>query len=183
MRSEGGAAYPRGNMHRVVITGGPGAGKTTLIHALAAAGYPTVEESARAIIAERLARGESPRPQQRAFALEILRRDKAKYRAASQHGSWTFFDRCVVEAIGYVHEVSPLAESKLSRLLESHAMHLTVFVLPPWPEIYRTDTERDQTFEEAARVYEGVKRWYTACGYRLHEVPPASAAERGAYIL
>jgi predicted ATPase len=32
-----------------------GAGKTTLLAELAATGYPTVEESARAVIAERLA--------------------------------------------------------------------------------------------------------------------------------
>ena len=44
-------------MSRVVLTGGPGAGKTTLLATLAAMGFTTVEESARAIIAERLARG------------------------------------------------------------------------------------------------------------------------------
>ena len=36
-------------MSRVILTGGPGTGKTTLPAALAAMGYATVEESARAI--------------------------------------------------------------------------------------------------------------------------------------
>jgi predicted ATPase len=49
-------------MPRIVISGGPGAGKTTLLGELAALGYATVEESARAIIAERLAAGKSRRP-------------------------------------------------------------------------------------------------------------------------
>jgi predicted ATPase len=66
-------------MPHVIVTGGPGAGKTTLLAELAARGYATVDESARAIIAERLARGESPRPDQGAFAREILRRDIDKY--------------------------------------------------------------------------------------------------------
>ena len=43
-------------MPHVIVTGGPGAGKTTLLATLADLGYITVEESARAIIAERLAR-------------------------------------------------------------------------------------------------------------------------------
>src|ERR671938_223494 len=64
---------------RVVITGGPGAGKTTLLAELAARGYTTVEESARAIIAERLTSGASRRPSPLAFAREILRRDIEKY--------------------------------------------------------------------------------------------------------
>jgi len=49
-------------MPHVIVTGGPGVGKTTLLVELAAMGYATVEESARAIIAERLASGASRRP-------------------------------------------------------------------------------------------------------------------------
>ena len=59
----------------VIVTGGPGAGKTTLLVELAAMSYATVEESALAIIAQRLARGAIQRPDALAFAQEILRRD------------------------------------------------------------------------------------------------------------
>ena len=37
-------------MNPIIITGGPGAGKTTLINALADAGYPTFAESSRQLI-------------------------------------------------------------------------------------------------------------------------------------
>ena len=73
------AAISTASMPRVVITGCPGAGKTTLLAELAARGYTTVEESARAIIADRLASGASRRPDRLAFAREILRRDIEKY--------------------------------------------------------------------------------------------------------
>jgi len=59
-------------MPRVIVTGGPGAGKTTLISHLAAAGYATVHDSVRAIIAERLAHGLSRRPEPQEFARETL---------------------------------------------------------------------------------------------------------------
>lgn len=170
-------------MPRVVITGGPGAGKTTLLRALASAGHRTVEESARAVIAERLAQGDSPRPEPGTFAREILRRDIDKYEATAALESWVFFDRGVVEAIGHVHAVTPLPAGELKDLLASYPMHSTVFVLPPWPEIYSTDRERDQTFEESVRVYDGLKSWYAACGYRLNEVPRTSALERAAHVL
>jgi predicted ATPase len=171
-------------MLRIVITGGPGAGKTALIAALAAAGHATVAESARAIIAERRARGLPPRPDPPAFAREILRRDIDKYNAVSSAAApWVFFDRSVIESIGYLHDVAPLAQDELARLLAAHPMHPIVFVLPPWPEIYSTDAERDHTFSHAVRVYEGLARWYRACGYTLHEVPRVSVAERAAYVL
>src|SRR5689334_383100 len=65
---------------RFVITGGPGTGKTTILHALAARGYICAAESARAIIRERLASGLSPRPPLAQFGDEILQRDIARYR-------------------------------------------------------------------------------------------------------
>jgi len=61
-------------MPHVIVTGGPGAGKTALLSRLAKLGYFTVEDSARAIIAKRVARGDSPRPDLVTFAREILRR-------------------------------------------------------------------------------------------------------------
>jgi predicted ATPase len=95
-------------MPHVIVTGGPGAGKTTLLAALADLGYITVEESARAIIAERLARGESRRPDVVTFAREILRRDIEKYLRHAQTPYWVFFDRGIVDALGMLHEASVL---------------------------------------------------------------------------
>lgn len=64
--------------HLLVLTGGPGGGKTSLLNALAARGYRTLPESARHIIQGRLAAGLSPRPDQIAFAQQILNADIEK---------------------------------------------------------------------------------------------------------
>jgi predicted ATPase len=168
---------------RVVITGGPGAGKTTLLGELAAMGYATVEESARAIIAERVASGASPRPDPAKFAREILRRDVQKYLDHAHASQWVFFDRGVIEALAMTQEVSPLPARELEAMLAEYAFHRSVFVLPPWENIYATDEERDQSFAEAVAVHARIVQWYTARGYALHEVPRLSAPERAAYVL
>ena len=62
-------------MSRIVITGGPGTGKTTLLMALQARGYPIVGDSARTIIQDRRKRGLSPRSNAYEFARETLRMD------------------------------------------------------------------------------------------------------------
>jgi len=170
-------------MPRVVITGGPGAGKTTLLAELAARGYKTVSESARAIIAERVAHGESPRPDPLTFAREILHRDIEKYRRHSHEPSWVFFDRGVVEAIAMVHEIEPLSPDELGATLSVYRFHPLVFVLPPWEAIYRTDAERDQTFADAIDVHDRVVRWYRSCDYVLHEVPRLPAAQRAEHLV
>lgn len=170
-------------MPHVVVTGGPGAGKTTLLTELAAMGYATVDESARAIIAERRARGESPRPDPLAFAREILRRDIEKYVSQPRTSTWVFFDRSLIEAVGMLHEASPLPSIEHESLLASCPFHPTVFVLPPWEAIYSTDAERDQSFADAVDVHARVERWYRSCGYVLNEVPRLPGPQRAEHVL
>jgi predicted ATPase len=167
----------------IVITGGPGVGKTTLLAELSVRGYTTVAESARAIIAERRARGESPRPEPVAFAQEILRRDTEKYLAHRGERRWVFFDRGLVEALGMLHEAAPLAAPDLDAALRSCPFHRSVFVLPPWKRIYTTDTERDHSFPWVEHVHALLVQWYRSCGYALHEVPRLSVAARADFVL
>lgn len=170
-------------MPHVVVTGGPGAGKTTLLIQLAAMGYRTVDDSARAIIAERLARGDSPRPDALAFAREILRRDIEQYLSQPPAPKWIFFDRGLIDALGMIHEASPLPSIELESTLAAYPFHATVFVLPPWDLIYATDAERDQSFAEAVEVHARIVRWYRSCGYVLNEVPRLPVAQRAEHVL
>jgi predicted ATPase len=170
-------------MRSVVITGGPGVGKTTLLAELSAMGYATVEESARAIIKERLGNGLSPRPDAMAFAHEIFHRDTEKYRRWSSCPDWVFFDRGAVEALAMLNEVSALAVDELEHLLRRYQFHRSAFVLPPWGAIYTTDAERDQSFAEAQDVHLKVVTWYRACGYELHEVPRLPVQARAEHVL
>jgi predicted ATPase len=167
----------------VILTGGPGAGKTTLLAELAAMGYDTVDESARAVIAERLARGASPRPDALAFAQEILRRDIEKYLNQPRTARWVFFDRALIDALGMLHEASSLSSVELETLLASYPFHPMAFVLPPWEAIYANDSERDQSFADAVDVHARVVHWYRSCAYVLHEVPRLPVTQRAEYVL
>src|SRR5215207_1004527 len=119
-------------MAGVVLTGGPGAGKTVLLSELGRRGYATVDESARAIIAERVAGGLTARPDLPAFAQEILRRDVEKYMRVAHGPEWIFFDRGVLDALALLQEVDPVPVEDLQRLLAAYAFHTLVFILPPW---------------------------------------------------
>jgi predicted ATPase len=71
-----------------------------LLAELAARGYATGEESERAIIAERLARVASPRPDACAKTFESTSISLALPSGSS-------FDRGLVDALGMLHEASP----------------------------------------------------------------------------
>jgi predicted ATPase len=168
---------------RVILTGGPGAGKTTLLAELAAMGYTTVEESARAIIAERLAAGASRRPDLPMFAREVLSRDIEKFLGQTDTSNWVFFDRGVIDALGMLQEVSPLPAHELEVMLSTYTFHRSVFILPPWEAIYANDAERDQSFADAVNVHVRLVSWYRSCGYILHEVPRLPVPQRARHVL
>ncbi|WP_348521404.1 AAA family ATPase [Bosea sp. TND4EK4] len=96
---------PNSDGHRlVVITGGPGAGKTTLIEALAAAGHAVMPEAGRAVIRAELAAGGSGLPWQNRtrFAELMVEADLCSHQAALALPGTVFFDRGVVDIAAYL---------------------------------------------------------------------------------
>ena len=82
-----------------------------------------------------------------------------------------------------VHEAAPLAEAQLQAELTAFVFHSTVFMLPPWRDIYETDAERDHNFDHATRVHASLVRWYKRCGFSVHEVPRVSVPARAEHVL
>jgi predicted ATPase len=59
----------------------------------------------------------------------------------------------------------------------------TVFLAPPWPEIFRQDLERKQDFDEAQRTHDALVSTYTGLRYALIELPRIGVKERCQFIL
>ena len=168
---------------RFVITGGPGAGKTTVLGALAERGYTHAAESVRAIIRERLASSLRPRPPLAQFGHEILRRDIACYRETRIMDRPVFFDRGIVDALGILDQQQAISPGEVAEYVRSFPYNKIVLLMPPWEAIYRTDSERDLTFAEAVQVCEAVRAWYARWGYETIEVPRTAIDQRVNFIL
>lgn len=170
-------------MPLVVFTGGPGAGKTTVLAELARMGHATMPDAAREIIAERRRRGWPPRPDPATFASDVLARELAAHADGVRCSGWSFHERGVVDAAGLALESGLCTPAAAAALVERHPVHRPVFVFPPWRAIYRRDDERDQSWDEAVAVHGRIVRWYAACGYELHEVPFADPLARARHVL
>ncbi|MGO7624003.1 AAA family ATPase, partial [Rhizobium ruizarguesonis] len=62
-------------------------------------------------------------------------------------------------------------EPVLEKLSASHRYHPSVFLTPPWPEIYTTDPERRHGFDEAVAEYDRLAAVYPTLGYDIVLLP------------
>jgi predicted ATPase len=168
-----------------VVTGGPGSGKTSLIEALAKAGYARTLEAGRAIIQEQLATDGPALPWRDplAFAELMLGWEMRSYRMAETADGPVFFDRGVTDVIGYLMLVGRPVPAHVMRAAERFRYNRRVFVAPPWPEIFTQDAERKQTPEEAVRTYEALVKAYASQGYELVSLPLVPIEDRLRFVL
>ncbi|MBS4432349.1 ATPase [Pectobacterium punjabense] len=170
---------------RIVLTGGPGSGKSTLIDALTQRGYTCSTEAGRAIIQDQLAIGGNALPwgDRAAFAEMMLCWEMRSYHHLDDGNTPCFFDRGLPDIAGYLSLCELPIPMHLEEALRQCRYFEHVFIAPPWREIYAQDTERKQSFEEAVLTYQVMLDTYQKYGYQLWELPRVSVDERVSFII
>jgi len=166
-----------------IITGGPGSGKTSLLESLAAKGYNYIPETARQIIKERLSSGLTPRPNPKAFAQEVFNKDWTNFISNSDLSSLLFFDRSFLDSACQLFDCDTVGYNKIKDTHLKNRYNNKVFITPPWREIYRNDTERDQSFQESIVVCARLEEWYREHDYDLVVLPKDTVGNRTKFIL
>jgi predicted ATPase len=167
----------------IILSGCSGGGKSTLLAELARRGFATVDEPGRRIVREALAVDGRALPWvdaraflQRAIAMALEDRTRA-----AAHTGWVFFDRGLVDAASGLGALD--GDDSLTRLGETHRYHRTVFLTPPWPEIYLTDAERRHTLSDALPEYDRLRLDYLRIGYEAFVLPRTDVAARADFVL
>lgn len=170
---------------RFILTGGPGSGKSTVIDALMNRGYWCSEEAGRGVIQDqvRIDGDALPWADKVAFAELMLCWEMRSWHEVEGLTAPCFYDRGVPDVAGYLH----LSELPIPRYLENAVAKFrynrTVFIAPPWREIYVQDAERKQSFDVAVSTYQAMMKAYREYDYQLIELPCVPVDERVDFIL
>lgn len=165
----------------VIISGCSGGGKSTLIAALAQRGHAVVEEPGRRIVAAEADRSSPRLPwnDPLGFATAAIALAEADLRAARAITGPVFFDRGLIDAhLGRWRSGGPPPGP-----FDDHPFHPTVFLAPPWPEIYVQDAERRHGLEAAMAEFDHLAEHYPNLGYATLLLPKAPVRARVEFVL
>lgn len=170
---------------KIVLIGGPGTGKTTVLNELKKKGFPCMDEVSREVTLKAQEEGIDQLflTQPLLFSEKLLEgRIKQYVNADKNSAKHVFFDRGIPDVHAYMDffktKYPPVFKEK-SNLYKYDKL----FIFPPWYSIYTSDNERYETFEQSKEIDGFLRKTYTEIGYKLIDVPFGSVEERTNFIL
>ncbi|MEC8456683.1 MAG: AAA family ATPase, partial [Pseudomonadota bacterium] len=135
-------------MTGVVITGGPGSGKTSLIEALANLGNGVEPEAGRAIIRRQQSVNGPALPwrDRTLFAQRMFEHDIEAHDRSRLADGVVFHDRGLPDVIGYLTLCGLQVPDHMSEAARTLRYHATVFIAPLWPERFGQEADRRKDF-------------------------------------
>ena len=170
-------------MSRIILTGGPGAGKTSIVEELEKLGHIVVTEPARTLISHYKIHSPELLP-------ELSKENRKKFQVAIEataigdynNNTHGFFDRSIIDEIGYRYRYGIKITDELHSFVKENKYD-AVFFFPFWKEIYKNDDVRHENPTEAKLVSKHIFQAYLNYGYDPYIVPKLSIKLRMEYIL
>jgi predicted ATPase len=162
---------------RLVITGGPCVGKTTLINLLQDDGYKVVQEVATEIIKEGRILPWIDRMQ---FQMEVLRMQLETERGLAQYPKDIFLDRGVFDGEAYF-KVDGMAVPPIFNSIDPKRYELAFLIEPL--SFFEITSVRRESLEFTLQITDQLEAAYARRGIEVVRVPAASPEERLNFVL
>jgi predicted ATPase len=113
----------------------------------------------------------------------MLQRSIDLYLRYTPAAQTTFSDRGIPDTLCYARLIGLTDVRSIESACREYRYASLVFLAPPWLEIYETDSERKQDFDEAVRTFALMSEIYRELGYETIELPKLAPTDRARFIL
>lgn len=173
------------NTKKIIITGGPGTGKSTIINELIKRNYTCLEEISRKVTLDAKKEGidqlflSNPL----LFSELLLKGREQQFQSVnSLKSDIVFFDRGIPDVLAYMDFIGDEYPTRFVKTCKN-LKYDTVFILKPWKAIYTSDNERYENFNQAKDIHKHLINTYQSYNYQLIDVPFDAVEKRTDFIL
>ena len=169
---------------KIVLIGGPGTGKTTILNTLKERGFCCFDEVSRAVTLKAQENGIEQLflTEPLLFSKMLLKGREEQYlEADKKQENIIFFDRGIPDVFAYLN----YSKTKYPHLYiekSKQYQYDIIFHFAPWKEIYTTDNERYESFEESVKIDKFLFEAYDNLNYKIINVPFGTVDERTNFI-
>lgn len=170
---------------RVVITGGPGTGKSSIIESLKKMNFNVFNESSREVT-KKYKNNDSEQyflSNPIDFSNILMDKRKKQFEEGSKSkNDYFFYDRGIPDILAYLNfKKIEYKSSMMKEILKYN--YDTIFIAEPWEAIYTNDSERYETYNELLEIDFHIKKMYKQLGYKIIILPKKSVNDRVTFIL
>lgn len=170
---------------KIVLIGGPGTGKTTVLNELQKRNYCCMPEISRDVTLKAKEQGIEQLflTEPLLFSKMLLEGREQQYiEADKKEVKVVFFDRGIPDVFAYMDYFNTKYPAIFLEKSKSYK-YTKIFHFSPWEEIHTTDNERYESFEESVKIDTFLINAYIKLGYSIINVPYGSIKERTDFIL
>ena len=168
---------------KILITGGPGTGKTSVINELLNRGYFCFPEIVRELKSSKGSDGvknyfdSNPID----FTNKLFHLRTNQYAKEIKSDS-IFYDRGPIDSIAYLKFKKINCPSRLINLAKTIKYDF-YFIAEPWEKIYVNDEIREETFNQCEMIHQSILSTYKQFNAELISLPFKSVNDRAEFIL
>jgi predicted ATPase len=173
------------HQQKIVLIGGPGTGKSTVLNKLKEKGFFCFDEVSREVILKAQKKGIDQLflTEPLLFSEMLLEGREEQYlKAEKRKENIIFLDRGIPDVHAYMNYFKTTYPSLFIEKSKQYKYDL-IFHFSPWEEIYITDNERYETFKESIIIDKFLTKAYSELDYKIVNVPFGTVDERTDFII
>ena len=170
---------------KIIITGGPGTGKTSLIEELKTNNFKCFNEISREITLKYRKEGIDQLflSDPNLFSEELLNGRVQQYNNSKElQTDYVFFDRGIPDIIAYLNFKKVDFSEKILLSVDKYRYD-QIFLLESWKDIYSSDVIRYESFDQVITIDNYIKNTYENSGYNPIIVPKDTLKNRVNFII